>query len=30
VTWQGADHSFAVGTAEPEPILIRVHGTRHG
>jgi hypothetical protein len=30
VTWQGTDHSFVAGSAEPEPILVRVHGARHG
>jgi hypothetical protein len=30
VTWEGADGGFAVGNAEPEPILVRVHGPRHG
>jgi hypothetical protein len=30
VTWQGADHGFAVVNAEPEPIIVRVHGSRHG
>lgn len=30
VTWQGADHSFAAGSAQPEPILVRIHGSRHG
>lgn len=30
VTWEGPGRSFAVGNAEPEPILVRVHGGRHG
>jgi hypothetical protein len=29
VIWEGADHRFAVGSAEPEPIIVRVHGARH-
>jgi hypothetical protein len=30
VTWSGPDHSFAVGSANPEPILVRTHGARRG
>lgn len=30
VIWQGPDRSFAVGTANPEPIIVRVHGGRRG
>ncbi|MGV1048554.1 MAG: hypothetical protein ACOYD4_08555 [Solirubrobacterales bacterium] len=30
VTWEGPGHSFAVGSAEPEPILVRTHGSHHG
>lgn len=30
VTWEGPDHSFAVGDVEPEPILVRTHGAHHG
>lgn len=25
VTWEGADHSFAHGSAAPEPVIVRVH-----
>lgn len=28
VTWEGADHSFAYGSALPEPVIVRVHGGR--
>ena len=30
VNWEGPDHSFAVGEAMPEPILVRTHGSHHG
>jgi hypothetical protein len=30
VLWEGAGHSFAVVTAEPEPIIVRTHGSDHG
>jgi hypothetical protein len=30
VTWEGAGHSFAVVTVEPEPIIVRTHGSDHG
>jgi hypothetical protein len=30
VTWEGTDHSFAVGSAEPEPVIVRVHDGHHG
>ena len=30
VTWEGPDDSFAVGTVEPEPIIVRTNGSRHG
>ncbi len=30
VTWEGPDHSFAHGSAEPEPIIVRVHGRPRG
>jgi hypothetical protein len=30
VEWEGADHKFAGGSAEPEPIIIRDHGHRRG
>jgi hypothetical protein len=29
-TWEGADHSFARGSAEPEPEIVRTHGDRKG
>lgn len=29
VTWEGSDHSFDVGYARPEPIIVRTHGRRH-
>ena len=29
VFWDGADHSFAGASAEPEPIIVRTHGSRH-
>jgi len=28
VTWEGADESFANGSAEPEPIIVRDHASR--
>jgi hypothetical protein len=28
VTWEGADRSFDVGSAEPEPVIVRAHGGR--
>jgi hypothetical protein len=30
MTWEGPDHSFASGSAEPEPIIVRTNGPRHG
>ncbi len=30
VTWEGPNDSFAVGYAEPEPTIVRTHGSRHG
>jgi hypothetical protein len=30
VTWEGAGRSFAVAVADPEPIIVRTHGSRHG
>jgi hypothetical protein len=30
VTWSGPDRGFAVGSAYPEPILVRSHGTNRG
>jgi hypothetical protein len=30
VDWEGPHHSFDVARAEPEPIIVRVHGSRHG
>lgn len=28
VIWEGPGHSFAAASAEPEPIIVRVHGSR--
>jgi hypothetical protein len=30
VTWEGPGRSFAVGYAEPEPVLVRTHGGHDG
>jgi hypothetical protein len=30
MTWEGKDESFDVATADPEPIVVRTHGGRHG
>ncbi len=30
VLWYGPDRSFDVGGADPDPILVRTHGQRHG
>jgi hypothetical protein len=30
VTWRGPDNGFAVGSANPEPILVRNHGANRG
>jgi hypothetical protein len=30
VTWSGPDKSFAAGSANPEPILVRTHGADRG
>jgi hypothetical protein len=30
VTWEGLDGSFAVGSVEPEPVLVRTKPPRHG
>lgn len=30
VTWEGANGDLAAGSAEPEPILVRVHDHRNG
>jgi hypothetical protein len=30
VTWEGPNRSFAVGSPEPEPIVVRTNGPRHG
>jgi len=30
VTWSGPDRSFAVGSATPDPILVRSHGANRG
>lgn len=30
VTWEGPDHSFAGGSAEPEPIIVRTNKSNHG
>jgi len=29
VTWEGPDHTFDGAIAAPEPIIVRVHGSRH-
>jgi hypothetical protein len=29
VTWEGADGSFDVATAKPEPVIVRTHGSHH-
>lgn len=28
VNWEGPDQSFDVATADPQPVLVRVHGTQ--
>ena len=30
VTWEGPDHSFDFGSAEPEPIIVRTNGSNDG
>lgn len=30
VTWEGPDHTFDGATADPEPIIVRVHGSHRG
>jgi hypothetical protein len=30
VSWEGPGRSFDVANAEPEPIIVRAHGSRHG
>jgi hypothetical protein len=30
VLWHGPNRTFDVGVAHPEPILVRMHGHRHG
>lgn len=30
VVWEGPHHSFEVAEANPEPIIVRVHGSHHG
>ena len=30
VTWEGHNHRFDAASAEPEPIIVRAHGSRHG
>ncbi|HET7445018.1 MAG TPA: hypothetical protein VFJ57_10205 [Solirubrobacterales bacterium] len=30
VTWDGKNRSFAVGSADPDPIIVRSHGSHHG
>lgn len=30
VTWEGSDRGFDVATANPEPVIVRTHGRRHG
>lgn len=30
VTWEGPSHTFAAGSAEPEPIIVRSNGANRG
>lgn len=30
VTWEGSGEAFAVASANPDPIIVRVHGSHHG
>jgi len=30
VTWEGQGHSFVPVSANPDPIIVRAHGSRHG